>query len=148
MKKIIGILLFALFFASAYAAADAVFAARTAVVFSSPDGSKLGQVYAGAELSAEAEQNGLRLIRLAGLTGFIEAAEITSAKERDETRNAKVLSPYGTETIVLRSTPSDSCSTVGILRTGETVRLLGCFGGFWYVRSPAGKGFLSLEEVK
>ena len=54
----------------------------------------------------------------------------------------------GTETIVLRSAPSGSCSTVGILRTGEKVRLLGHFGGFRYVRSPAGAGFLSSEEIK
>ena len=149
MKRMIWILsFFVLCLTAAFAAADAAFAARTAKVFSTPGGTQLGQVYAGTELTADAEQNGFRRIRLAGLTGFVEAAAITSVKERDETRDARVLSPYGTETIVLRSAPSGSCSTVGILRTGEKVCLLGQFGGFRYVRSPAGAGFLSSEEIK
>ena len=148
MTRMIWILFFALWLISAFAAADAVFAARTAIVFSSPGGAQLGQVYAGAELAAEAEQNGFRRVRLAGLTGFVETAAVTAVKGRDETRDAKVSSPYGTETIVLRSAPSGSCSTVGILRTDESVRLLGHFGTFRYVRSPAGTGFLSSEEIR
>ncbi len=149
MKRMIWILFFfVLCLTAAFAVADAVFASRTANVYSTSGGAKLGQVYAGTELTADAEQNGFRRVRLAGLTGFVETAAITSVKERDETRNVRVLSPYGTETIVLRSAPSGSCSMVGILRTGEPVRLLGQFGGFRYVRSSAGTGFLSSEEIK
>ena len=147
MKR--AVLCFALLFCltAVSSAAETVYAARTTPVFSSPGGAELGRIYAGAALSAEAETDGFRRIRLAGLSGFAEASRLSVRQERDESISAQVYSPYGTETVVLRSAPSDSCSAVSILRAGEKVRVLGVFGRFRFVKAQAGSGFLSSDEM-
>ena len=78
-----------------------------------------------------------------------QTPETTAAVSEAQTAGTKraVVSPYGTPTVVLRSRPSNSYGTAGILQTGESVELLGEFGGFLCVGTSAGTGFLSEEEV-
>ena len=134
--------------AFARASAEMAYAARTAQVFASPGGTVLGQLFAGSVLEADKEQNGFCRIRVAGLSGFVKADLLSPEREQSSIRTARTYSPYGTETVVLRSVPSDSCSTAGILRAGESVHVLGSFGGFSLVRTANLLGFLSHEELR
>ena len=60
----------------------------------------------------------------------------------------EVISPYGTQSVVLRDRPSDSYDAVAMLTVGETVRVLGTFGGYYYVRTQSDcVGCLSGDEL-
>ena len=131
---------------AAGAAAEGKTAARTAAVLDSPGGGAVGRVYAGAELPAE-PAGAYCLLRLAGLTGYVEADALGAAAQ-DGTRAAQVFSPYGTPTVVLRSLPSDSYGAQGILRAGDTVRVLGEFGAFRLVSAGGALGFLAEGELR
>ena len=82
------------------------------------------------------------------MTGYVEADGLSAAAPAGEPSSGTVASPYGTPTVVLRSRPSNSYGAAGVLETGAQVRVLGEFGGFYGVDSPAGTGFLAKDEVK
>lgn len=66
----------------------------------------------------------------------------------DKTYDAQVVSPYGTQSIVLRSKPSDSFDAKAVLEVGESVRVIGESGAFYYVRTDDGDvGCLADDEV-
>ena len=140
-------LMLALLLMSVAAAAEEVYAERTLPVLESPGGRILGEIRAGAAVSVRGEGE-WRTVRLAGLSGSVAADGLTDSRGANETHEATVFSPYGTPTVVLRSVPSDSYSTQGILRAGDGVRVLGSFSGYMLVRSAAGVGFLAQNEVQ
>ena len=55
----------------------------------------------------------------------------------DATRSMEVVSPYGTQSVVLRSEASDSYDAVAMLRVGETVRVLGDSGEYYFVMTQS-----------
>ena len=60
-----------------------------------------------------------------------------------------MVSPYGTQSVVLRDRPSDSYDAVAMLTVGETVRVLGTSGDYYYVRTQnACVGCLSGDELE
>ena len=66
----------------------------------------------------------------------------------DATYDREVVSPYGTQSVVLRSKPSDSYDAVAMLAVGEAVRVIGVSGDFYYVRmSDDSVGCLSSDEL-
>ena len=66
----------------------------------------------------------------------------------DATYDREVVSPYGTQSVVLRSRPSDSYEAVAMLTVGEAVRVIGVSGNFYYVRmSDDSVGCLSSDEL-
>ena len=66
----------------------------------------------------------------------------------DATYDREVVSPYGTQSVVLRSKPSDSYDAVAMLTVGEAVRVIGVSGDFYYVRmSDDSVGCLSSDEL-
>lgn len=68
---------------------------------------------------------------------------------KDETYAARAVSPYGTQSIVLRDRPSDSFEAVAVLEDGEDVRVIGASGDFYFVRMRDGSvGCLADDEVK
>ncbi len=130
------------------ASAETVYASRTTQVFASPGEATLGRIYAGTRLDADSEQNGFRQVRFAGLNGYVEADAVSGAQGQIDIHMAKVVSPYGTETVVLRSSPSNSYKTVSIIQAGASVQTLGVFNGFVLVRIGDVSGFLSKNEIE
>ena len=105
----------------------------------------LGSLIAGAQVEVSPVDEAWGRVRLGEMTGYVMRAWLSEAQTAGTKR--AVVSPYGTPTVVLRSRPSNSYGTAGILQTGESVELLGEFGGFLCVGTSAGTGFLSEEEV-
>ena len=66
-----------------------------------------------------------------------------------EARAAKVISPYGTQSVVLRDAPSDSYHPVALLMVGEEITVVGVQGEFVYVLlKDGGMGWLEANEVE
>jgi hypothetical protein len=66
-----------------------------------------------------------------------------------EARAAKVISPYGTQSVVLRDAPSDSYHPVALLMVGEEITAVGVQGEFVYVLlKDGGMGWLEANEVE
>ena len=55
----------------------------------------------------------------------------------DATLERSVVSPYGTPSVVLRDQPSNSYDAVAMLRVGETVRVLGDSGEYYFVMTQS-----------
>lgn len=109
---------------------------------------KLGSLRAGARVTVHYDGGGWARLQLGEVTGYVEADGLSAASPVGEPATGTVTSPYGTPTVVLRSRPSNSYGAAGVLETGAQVRVLGEFGGFYGVDSPAGTGFLAKDEVK
>lgn len=67
----------------------------------------------------------------------------------DATYEVTVVSPYGTQSVVLRDHPSDSFGAVAMLAVGETVRVIGVSGDYCYVQlADSTVGCLAADEVR
>jgi len=63
-------------------------------------------------------------------------------------RTVKVVSPYGTQSVVLRDAPSDSYGAVAMLMVGQEIAVVGEAEGFCFVLLPdGGSGWLASDEV-
>ena len=61
----------------------------------------------------------------------------------------QVTSPYGTQSVVLRSAPSDSYDAVAMLLVGQELTVIGEAEGFCFVLlADGGMGWLASDEVK
>ena len=61
----------------------------------------------------------------------------------------QVTSPYGTQSVVLRSAPSDSYDAVAMLLVGQELTVVGEFGEFYFVLLEDGSmGWLASDELK
>ena len=85
------------------------------------------------------------------LSGYMMTAylslDVSSVK--DATLSMEVVSPYGTQSIMVRSEPSNSYDAVAALAVGDSVRVIGTTGNYYYVLlSDKSVGCLSTSEVK
>ena len=64
-------------------------------------------------------------------------------------RAVTVVSPYGTQSVVLRNQPSNSYDAVTMLMVGETVTVIGVSGDFCFVQTgDSSVGCLAGNELK
>ena len=64
-------------------------------------------------------------------------------------RAVTVVSPYGTQSVVLRNAPSNSYDAVAMLRVGQGIALIGTSGSYCFVLlEDGGMGWLAEDEVK
>lgn len=123
----------------------------------SRDSRSLGGFYSGAEVEivSDAGEGWSEVTIGEGqgmLSGYMMSQYLATGEAmdgvRDETYDAQVVSPYGTQSVVLRDAPSNSYGAVAMLPVGEQVRVIGESGGFYYVRRDDDSvGCLSGDEV-
>ena len=98
------------------------------------------------------------LMMLAPLPALAEAVQVTAEVKAacvqaggevlPEVRMAKVVSPYGTQSVVLRDVPSDSYHAVAMLMVGQKITVGGTHDEFCYVLLEDGcTGWLEADEV-
>ena len=123
----------------------------------SRDSRSLGSFYSGTQVEIVADAgSGWSEVTIGNGTGSISGYMMSdylatgSAMDSvtDATYDMRVVSPYGTQSVVLRSRPSDSYDAVAMLEVGEAVRVIGVSGDFYYVRvDNDAVGCLSDDEL-
>ena len=101
------------------------------------------------------------LVWMTALPGFAmaEALQVTDAAKAackqaggtllTQVRTVRAASPYGTQSVVLRSVPSNSYDAVAMLLVGQELTVVGEAGGFCFVLlADGGMGWLASDEVK
>lgn len=79
----------------------------------------------------------------------IAACQAAGGKMLAQPRAVKVESPYGTQSVVLRSAPSDSYDAVAVLLVGQEITVVGEAEAFCFVLLADGSmGWLATDEVK
>lgn len=64
-------------------------------------------------------------------------------------RAVTVVSPYGTQSVVLRNAPSNSYDAVAMLRVGQGIAVIGTSGTYCFVLlEDGGMGWLAEDEVR
>ena len=118
----------------------------------SRDAAVLGKFYSGTQVEVLCDAGGgWSQVRVGGVKGYMMTQYLSSsgAGVTDGTYDRRVVSPYGTQSVVLRDRPSDSYDAVAMLTVGETVRVLGTSGDYCYVRTQgACVGCLSGDELE
>lgn len=118
------------------------------------DAQALGQFYSGTQVEITGgADGGWAQVEMGGgahsVCGYMKREYLSSASAVNATYTAKVISPYGTQSVVLRSKPSDSYNAVAMLRVGQEVTVIGVSGDFYYVRlADSSVGCLASDEVK
>ena len=117
----------------------------------------LGGFYSGTAVEIISDAgNGWSQVTIGGgqssISGYMVSDYLATGSEMagviDATYDREVVSPYGTQSVVLRSKPSDSYDAVAMLTVGEAVRVIGVSGDFYYVRmSDDSVGCLSSDEL-
>lgn len=107
----------------------------------SADSASLGKFYSGTEVEILSDAgDGWSQVSIGGgqnsLDGYMMSDYLSTDGEGviDATFDMEVVSPYGTQSVVLRSKPSDSFDAVAMLEVGEAVRVIGVLGNFYYVQ--------------
>ncbi len=107
----------------------------------SADSASLGKFYSGTEVEILSDaEDGWSQVSIGGgqnsLDGYMMSDYLSTDGEGviDATFDMEVVSPYGTQSVVLRSKPSDSFDAVAMLEVGEAVRVIGVSGNFYYVQ--------------
>ena len=117
----------------------------------SKDSASLGRFYSGTRVEIVADAGGgWSQVSIGGVDGYMMTQYLSAdgSGVKDGTYDKRVVSPYGTQSVVLRDRPSDSYDAVAMLTVGETVRVLGTSGSYYYVRtSSACVGCLSDDEL-
>ena len=106
----------------------------------SRDASAVGQFYTGTPVEIVADAgDGWSQVTIGGgvnsLSGYMMTrylAEDASAVQ-DMTKEMQVVSPYGTQSVVVRNTPSNSYDAVAMVEVGDEVRVIGTKGDYYYV---------------
>lgn len=84
-----------------------------------------------------------------GVSGYMMTEYLSDSSAVDARERRKVVSPYGTPSVVLRDRPSNSYGAVMMLPVGETVTVIGVSGDFCYVLAADGSaGCLLSGELK
>lgn len=116
----------------------------------------LGSFYTGTQVEVVADAgSGWTQVTLGGsvnsVSGYMSSQYLAgeAAGVIDATRSMEVVSPYGTQSVVLRSEASDSYDAVAMLAVGASVQVIGVADGFYYVQLD-GKcvGCLASDELK
>lgn len=97
--------------------------------------------------------DGWSKVRIGGgcnaVTGYMMTEYLRESSEVDARESRSVVSPYGTQSVVLRSRPSDSYGAVMMLAVGETVTEIGVSGDFRYVQTAdSSVGCLAADELE
>ena len=69
------------------------------------------------------------------LSGYMMSRYLSTdaSSVQDATKEMQVVSPYGTQSVVVRDTPSNSYDAVTMLEVGDEVRVIGTKGNYYYV---------------
>ena len=160
MQKIQSILLAALMMACACSGAMAQAAqmdsAAAINLREQPDnGAKvLGRFFSGAQVDILGDAgNGFSKVSLGTgmgtVSGYVMTETLAAQAQTDATKTAYVVSPYGTQSVVLRSRPSNSYDAVAMLMVGDRVLIIGEAGQFRFVQTGSGcVGCLLESELK
>ena len=118
----------------------------------------LGKFYTGTQVEIVADAgDGWAQVTLGGnvnsVSGYMSMQYLSTGSEAsgvgDATLSMEVVSPYGTQSVVLRSEASDSYDAVAMLTVGESVRVIGVADGFYYVQlDEECVGCLASDELK
>lgn len=119
------------------------------------DAASMGKFYSGTQVEIVSDAGGgwSQVVIGSGLSsvsGYMMTQYLSGDMEGvlDARPLKKVVSPYGTPSVVLRDGPSDSYDVVTMLPVGETVRVIGVSGDFCYVQTQAAVGCLANDELK
>ena len=116
----------------------------------------LGSFYTGTQVEVVADAgSGWTQVTLGGsvnsVSGYMSSQYLAgeAAGVIDATRSMEVVSPYGTQSVVLRSEASDSYDAVAMLAVGASVQVIGVADGFYYVQLDGEYvGCLASDELK
>lgn len=124
----------------------------------SRDAKALGKFYSGTVVEIVKDAgNGWSQVcigeGLYALEGYMMSSYLKSGPAADKVLDAtfemKVVSPYGTRSVVLRDAPSDSYDAVAMLAVGDKVKVIGVSGDFYYVVLEDNcVGCLASDELK
>lgn len=123
----------------------------------SRDSASLGGFYSGTQVEIVSDAGcGWSEVSIGGgqgsVSGYMASDYLATGDAMrgvtDATYDAQVVSPYGTQSVVLRSAPSGSYDAVAMLAVGEGVRVIGVSGKYYYVRlDDDSVGCLAGDEV-
>lgn len=86
---------------------------------------------------------------MGSVSGYMTTDRLGASAHTDATHSASVVSPYGTQSVVLRSRPSNSYDAVAMLMVGDSVLVIGEMNEFKYVQTGSGcVGCLLASELK
>lgn len=122
----------------------------------SRDADSMGQLYTGTPVDIVSDAgNGWSQVTIGSgnnkLSGYMMTAYLSTdaSSVTDATPNMEVVSPYGTQSIMVRSQPSNSYDAIAALAVGDSVRVIGTTGSYYYVMlGDQSVGCLSTSEVK
>ncbi len=115
----------------------------------------VGQFYTGTPVEIVSDAGGgWSEVTVGGgsnsLSGYMMSQYLSTdvSSVQDATKDMRVTSPYGTQSIVVRDAPSNSYDAVAMLEVGDTVRVIGTTGNYYYVLlDDDSVGCLSTNEV-
>ena len=121
----------------------------------STDSASLGRFYSGTQVEIVSDAGGgWSEVNIGGgqnsLSGYMMSEYLSEDDSGvlDATYDMQVISPYGTQSVVLRDRPSDSFDAVAMLEVGDAVRVIGTSGDFYYVQiSDSSVGCLNSSEL-
>ena len=121
----------------------------------SRDANAVGQFYTGTPVEIVADAgDGWSQVTIGGgvnsLSGYMMTRYLTAdaSAVQDMTPSMQVVSPYGTQSVVVRNTPSNSYDAVAMAEVGDEVRVIGTKGDYYYVLLGDGSvGCLSTSEA-
>ena len=114
----------------------------------------LGRFFSGAQVEILGDAgNGFKQVALGTgmgtVSGYVMTEYLASQAQVSAIKTAHVASPYGTQSVVLRSRPSNSYDAVAMLMVGDSVLIIGEMGEFRYVQTGSGcVGCLLESELK
>ena len=120
----------------------------------SREASAVGKFVSGTQVEVIADAgNGWAQVYIgggrAGVTGYMMADYLKPFSEVDARESRTVVSPYGTQSVVLRDRPSNSYDAVAMLMVGESVTVIGVSGDFCFVQlADSSVGCLLGSELK
>lgn len=118
------------------------------------DAQAIGKFVSGTHVEIVADAgNGWSQVRIGGghssVTGYMMTEYLKSSSAIDARESRTVVSPYGTQSVVLRDRPSNSYDAVMMLMVGETVTVIGVSGDFCFVQTgDSSVGCLMNSELK
>ena len=116
--------------------------------------SAVGKFVSGTQVEIVADAgDGWSQVSIGGgrhtVSGYMMTEYLRDSSAVDAREKRKVVSPYGTQSVVLRDRPSNSYGAVMMLPVGETVTVIGVSGEFCYVIAADGSvGCLLIGELK
>ena len=122
----------------------------------SKDAGSVGQFYTGTPVEIVSDAGGgWSQVTIGGgansLSGYMMSQYLSTdtASVQDATKDMQVVSPYGTQSVVVRDTPSNSYDAVSMLEVGDDVRVIGTKGDYYYVLlDDSSVGCLSTSEAE